>query len=276
MVICERYQEAERAFEKMADRTSLERLMHDKDIEQQRSIISYLRYFESQFETKHAVPGLIVLLNLLERVPGHLQVELSSIRSDVNDVSVLLLGTLGEKRQLREVVRVVLKELKSLSAKTDLVMLLGHDREKGRKLLTETEMFQYEEHIREEMRDTSVDRLIEEFDLHQVLTFVRRRRFALKRASVKLEEDPRLTFAVLWAVGKQGSAQWSSIDWKLLEEVYGGKKELTMRIKKMDAEFEKAASWIEARKIGPEVVENIRESAASYMKGENGSRSSRR
>ena len=260
------FHEAERIFVQMANRNSLERVMHMLDATEQGSVISHLKYFEDQFEPMHVEPSVIVLFNLLPRMPAPIEKDFDNVRGDISNLTVLLLKRLEDSVEMEGTVRRILSELTSLSCKTDLILLVGYNQDRGHKLLAESSAFQLEEKLREEIRSVSAEDLVNEYDLKQVLSFVIQRAVA-RETLFEIPWDDRVTFSVLWSIYNQSLGNSKSLDWKLLVELYGGKGKLKTRIGKLDSAFSDLGPWVESRNIALYEAESLRALAVKHVSG---------
>ena len=121
------FTDAEQAWARMADRSALDSYLRSLDVERLQDVISSLEVYENEFAPEHVVPGTIVLLNLLPELPERQRgmFELDP-RMVVRRVVYRLLRSLKAPDAIEAAVREILPELTTLSAKLELITLVGY------------------------------------------------------------------------------------------------------------------------------------------------------
>ena len=261
-----RFKEAERALEYITNPDRLGNFMHSLDLPRRRDVVSHLGGLKDNFQPSHAEPGIVALFKLMVDIPAQRQSPYAGIggdlRRDTNDIAVSLLRTLQDAATAEAAVRRILPRLSSLSAKVELILLVGHRENIGCGLVSETKAVELEGMVRNEIKSASAVDLAEERYLTLILGFARTRNDS-SGDQFDIPDDVRLTFAVLWC-GRQTEAI-ETVDWKLLVELHGNEETLKTRIESLNARFDDLKPWLESRGIALEDVENVIELAQKYV-----------
>jgi predicted KAP-like P-loop ATPase len=231
--------DAEHAWACMTDRKAFEDYLRTIDTERLQDVISSLEVYEEQFSPQHIVSGSVVLLNLLPELPerqrGMFDLDTSLI---VGRVVYRLIRSLKEPKAIEAVVREVLSQVKTLSAKARLITIVGYRKGAGHKLVSESVAREFEECWRAEVRSASADSLAEENDLLRVLLAVKRDA-GFSELPLVVADSPRVTLALLrsarsnvrsQAMGSRAVRQSPRLAWDLLIELYGNESILKERI----------------------------------------------
>src|SRR5205823_4539047 len=132
------FTDAEQAWACMADRSALDSYLRSLDAERLEDVISSLEAYEDRFAPEHVVPGTIVLLNLMPKLPERQRGMLDlDPRTVVRRVVYRLLRLLKTPDKVEEAVREILPEVTTLSAKAELIVLVGYREDAGHKLVSE-------------------------------------------------------------------------------------------------------------------------------------------
>ena len=225
----------------MADRDALEKCLLSINPRRLQSVIASLDYFEEEFSTEYAIPGSVVLLNLLplpERQLGPLDFPPTFT---VTGVVFRLLKCLNDSASIENSVRKILPELRSLSSKLELISMVGYQEGVGHKLVIEKTALEFEKAWREEVRSTSVNELATEYDLLGVL--LRTKRAATpQECPLNIEDSPEMTLAVLRAakdeiigqyLGSRAIQRKPRLHWNELIELYDDEKTLGERVQSL-------------------------------------------
>jgi len=131
------FTDAEQAWGLLADREALDKYLRSLELERLEDVISSLEAYEDQFATEHVEPTSIVLLNLLPELPKRDR-GFFSLRSDmvVGRVVYRLVRTLETPDEIERAVGKILPEVASLSAKHELIRIVGHRENAGQKPCT--------------------------------------------------------------------------------------------------------------------------------------------
>ncbi len=158
--------------------------------------------------------------------------------------------------------RKILPELKSLSAKLELITDVGYREGAGFKLVSETAAAEFEKALRDEVRARPVDHLTKERDLVW-LFLVTKREADPSEAPLIIDEAPQLTLAVLRAarsearrqtMGSRAVRRSPRLAWDVLIELYGGETTLKERIESLKV-------------TGPKDADELLELAEKYLAG---------
>lgn len=236
--------DAEQARIFLANRDALDGFLRSIDAARLQDVIASLEAFEDEFAPEHVVPGTIVLLNLLPGLPKRQRglFELST-HLVVTRVTYRFLRSLKNPIAVEAAVRQILPELKSLSAKLELISDVGYREGIGHKLVSETAAAEFEAAWRAEVRSTSVDDLAEEDDLVRIL-LVAKREAAASEGPLNVGDLPQLTLAVLRAAWSEALSQTNGsravrrsprLAWDALIELYGDEATLRTRIESLKA-----------------------------------------
>ncbi len=166
--------EAEQAWRHMADGEAFDNFLRTLPAERRQDVIGCLGVYENQFAPKHVVPGSVVLLNLLPELPdlrqGFFDLE---PRHAVRSVVLRLLQKLENPDRIEDVVRRILPQIEQLSAKWELIMLVGHQNGTGHELVLKHAAQELERTWREKVRSAPVESLAKEKCLLQTFVFVK-------------------------------------------------------------------------------------------------------
>ena len=232
------FDEAERMVRHMADRAAFEKCLLSINPRQLQSVIASLDYFEEEFSPEYAVPGSVVLLNLLplpERQLGTLDFPPTFA---VTCVVLRLLKCLDDSASIENAIRLILPELRSLSSKLELISMVGYQDGVGHKLVIEKTALEFEKAWREEVRSSSVADLATEHNLLGVLLRTTRAAGPTE-CPLNIENSPEMTLAVLRAakdeiigqyLGSRAIQRKPRLHWKELIELYDDETTLRERV----------------------------------------------
>jgi predicted KAP-like P-loop ATPase len=231
--------DAESAWALMADRQALDDFLRSLDRDRLQDVVASLETYEDQFSEAHAIPSITVILNLLpdlpERQRGMLELD---TRMVVLRVVYRLLKALPDEAAVESVVRQVLPEVSTLSAKLELISDVGHREGRGHKLLAEAVATQLEQSWRAEVRAATVAQLTFEPELLKTL-YLTHREAEPGEDLLSIEADPRLTAAIVTsaqsetrsqAMGSRGVRRSSRLAWEVLVDIYGDQDTLKTRL----------------------------------------------
>ena len=187
----------------------------------------------------HAVPSITVLLNLLPELPERKRGMFEfATRMVVSRVVYRLLKALPGEAEVEDVVRQVLPNLSTLSAKLELVNNVGHQEGIGHGLATESAATDFERDLRDEVRAAPVEDLTAEPELLRLL-FVTLREAESGEASLAIDPEPRVTGALLesarsetrtQSMGSRAVQRSPRLAWDVLVELYGDETTLKDRL----------------------------------------------
>lgn len=238
------FTDAERAFSVMADRKLFETYLRSLDPQRLEDVIASLEVFEDRFSKEHVVPGTIVLLNLRPELPERPRglFDLDP-RLVVGRVVYRLLRSLNDPVAVENAVRAIWPELTSLSAKLQLIDIVGYREHVGHKLVSETAAAEFERTWRSEVRAAPVTELKHEADLLRVL-LVAKRYAEPDEPAPEIPDMPELTLAILRAartevrsviIGSRAIRRSPRLYWDSLVEVFGDEECLRQRVNRLKA-----------------------------------------
>ena len=234
--------EAEQAWARMADREALDSYLRSLDTKRLQDVISSLEAYEEQFAPEHVVPGSVVLLNLLSEFPDRQlgMVDLEP-RQVVGRVVYRLVQSLKDPDAIEAAVRRILPWLTKLSAKVQLITIVGHQEGSGHKLVAESTAHRFEEDWRGEVRSATADSLAAEDDLLRTLS-VTKRDSGPAEPALDIPDSPGVTLALLRSarsevrgqtLGSRAVHRSPRLQWKVLVDLYGSEDTLRERIEKL-------------------------------------------
>jgi hypothetical protein len=231
---------AERAWRLMADEAAFDGCLRAVPPERQEDVIAALEAYEDKFRPEHVIAAAPVLLNLARDLPerprGMLDMD---SRLVVGRVVYRLLRSLNGHDAAAEAVGLILNKLASLSAKFELLTLVGYRDGAGHKLISEADAKTFEAAWREEVRRAQTQDLVDEDDLLRVFYWARKDSEPADEV-IPLPADPSVTLAVLRAARSETRNQTSGnrvvrrtavFAWDTLVGVYGDEETLITRIK---------------------------------------------
>jgi hypothetical protein len=255
--------DAEQAWSRLADRDALDQFLRSLDLERVEDVIAALEVYENEFTSEQVMPGVTVLLNLLpdlpERKRGMLQFGSLVV---VARVVYRLLNALGDPATVEHAVEQILSKLRSLSAKLEVVSIVGHREGRGHQLVSEDAAARLERDWRAEVRAAPVDELVKEPELFRVLYLTKVEAEAPEPAFLP-DPSPALTLAVLrtassdarsQVIGSRAVRHSPRLAWEPLIDLYGDENTLRERIEAL-------------RQAQPEGTEELFALADRYLAG---------
>ena len=257
------FSDAESAWAVINDKDAFESYLESLPVERMQDVISSLEAYEEEFGTEHVVPGAIVLLNLLPKLPdrqsGMFHLDASLV---VGRVVYRLIRTIKGPEDVEQVVKEILPQVKSLSSKQQLITMVGYREGAGHKLVSEAAAQNFEAEWRAEVRSASPEDLERETDLLRTLLLAKREA-GPNEPEPALPNSTRFTYAILASARSEVKSQ--SMDsrfvhrkprlaWNILIEVYGGEGRLREQIDALKAS-------------PPDDVDDLLELADKYISG---------
>lgn len=246
---------AERAWELMEDGAAFDDYLRAVPPRRQEDVIAALEAYEDEYRPEHVIAAAPVLLNLARDLPerprGMFDVD---SRLVVGRVVYRLLRSLDGHEEVAEAVGLISSQLASLSAKFELLTLVGYREGAGHKLISEADAKAFEAARREEVRTAQPQGLVEEDDLLRVFYWARKDSGS-EDPVIPLPPDPSVTFAVLQSARSETRSQTSGnravrrtsvFAWDTLVDVYGDEETLIARIKALkDSDVENPDDLVE-------------------------------
>jgi len=159
-------------------------------------------------------------------------------------------------------VRNILPELNSLSAKLELLTIVGHREKAGHKMISEQASAELENDWRKEVRASTAAKLVREQDLGRIL-FLTKRESGQSDPPLVIPDSPELTQALLrsgrreilsQSIGSRAVRRSPRLDWGGLVELYGDDATLRERIEAL-------------RRSNPTDIGDLLELADKYLNG---------
>ena len=230
---------AEQARTRMGDRAALDNYLRALDPKLLGDVISSLEVYEDEFASNHAVPGSLVLLNLLPEMPERQRgmFDFLDNRMIVVRVVLRLLRSLDDPNAVEAAVRQIFPDLTTLSAKMELLTVVGHRERAGQKLVSESTARQLEREWREAVRSASVEDLAREPELRNVL-FHTKRDADPAEPPLEIANLPQMTLTVLQSALSETRSQAGDsraiqripcLAWDTLIELYGDEETIRER-----------------------------------------------
>ena len=272
------FHDAERALARMGNHDELNGFVRSLDPARWQDVLSNVCRLEDQFRSEHVEPGSVVLLNLWPDMPEQSSGSgfLDDTRGAVRSVVLRLLRALEDATAVEAAVRRILPQVTSLSAKVELILLIGYRKDAGYKLVSETAADEFSTTLRGEIRSASADDLAQEHRLWRVLYFAKDTAEASEEP-LDIDASPEFTFALLRSVcgetitGSLDSRSVSrspTLNWNVLIDLYGGEETLKTQIESLNAQFDDLKAWLKNRAISPDDAERLLELANEHARGE--------
>lgn len=257
------FSDAENAWERITDKTAFESYLQSLPIEKLQDVISSLEAYEDEFGAEHAVPGTIVLLNLLPLLPDRQQGMFDlDTRMVVGRVVYRLVRALKEPEAVEKAVIEILPQIQYLSSKEKLISIVGYRENAGHKLVSEAAAKTFEAEWRAEVRAATPHQLADEIGL--LWTFWRAKQEAeSKEPELVVPDNPAITYALLksarsetrsQSMGSRAVRRKPQLAWDVLVELYGDEDTLRFRVE-------------ELRATPPDGIGDLFELADKYLSG---------
>lgn len=230
---------AEEALTLVSDEEAFDRYLRSLDESTLEDVVAALENFEEDFDATTALPGIVVLLNLLPDIPererGMLEFD---ARIAVGRVTYRLLKAAGDAAVIEELTKDALPKIKTLSSQLELITDVGHRENAGHRMIPEAAAAELERGWRERVRSASPSELVDESDLLRVLWLVKREAKP-EEPELVLPDVLELTWAVLrsaltftrsQSMGTRAVHRSPRLIWEGLVEVFGSESTLKERI----------------------------------------------
>lgn len=231
---------AESAWSLMTDRQAFDAYLRSLDPDLLQDVISNLNAYADDFTEAHAVPSIVVLLNLLPELPDQKRSMFDlGARMVVGGIVYRLLSALPGEVAVESVVKKVLPELSTLSAKLEIVSLVGHQEGRGQRLVSEAVAAQLEQDWRQEVREARPGELTKEPELLRCL-FLTQRDAEAGEDALGIATNPDFTAAILasarserisQSMGSRAVRRSPQLAWDVLVELYGDQTAIEARLK---------------------------------------------
>ncbi|MGE5631861.1 MAG: P-loop NTPase fold protein [Caulobacteraceae bacterium] len=233
------FMHAEKAQLFMDNRELFDDYLHSLDASEITDVITALEIYEDQYNDKHVEPASIVLLNIMYELPNNRSSMFDyDVRLKVMRVVYRLIRSLKVPDIIESAVKSILPEVKTLSAKYELISIVGHKKGKGQELISEEAAKQIELEWAHEVKAATVEDLLKEPELLRILLCAKKSLLASGEL-IEISDTSELTLAVLKSSQREVMSQ--SIDsravrketylaWDALIELYGDEDILKNRI----------------------------------------------
>jgi hypothetical protein len=230
------FTDAERAFALIDEEDAFDTFLRSIDLDRLEDVIAALENYEGRYPTR-AVPGAIaVLLNLLPILPERPRGMLGAdARIVVTRVVLRLLRQLSSPGEVERDVRVALPKLSTFSSQLQLIVLVGYKENAGHKLISESAAEELESKLIDSVRDASVERLLNEWDLLRVL-YSAQQKLPAGEFALTTTDRPDLNAKILLAarsevrsqeVGSRAVRRALHLYWDVLIAIYGSEQKLS-------------------------------------------------
>ncbi|WP_417448080.1 KAP family P-loop NTPase fold protein [Idiomarina abyssalis] len=257
------FSDAEAAWAKITDKNAFENYLKSLPVERVQDVISSLEAYEDEFSAEHAVPGSVVLLNLLPKLPDR-QRGMFDLNTNlvVGRVIYRLVRALNERETVEAAVKEILTQVKPLSSKQQLITTIGYREGAGHKLVSETAASSFEADLRTEIRNASPEDLARETDLLRTLLLTKRESTP-DEPELIVPDSPQVTCALLKSARSELISQSMNsravrrkprLAWDMLIDIYGSEEKLREQLEALKA-------------CPPEDVGDLLELADLYLSG---------
>ena len=254
------FRDAEAALSLLANAQKLQKFIRALPPSRQLNVILSLKYYSSRFHFELMVPGIIALLNLLVKLPDKSSISFNDARNAVRVITSLLLETYDNQRKgddaFPDAVSNIINQLDCCSSQLELIELIGHRRQFSHKLVSQQVASDLEKKLREQIRSASVEDLIREPNLAELLMFVKLTKDDTEKP-FEVPDSTLLTFVVLQSAQTEFvqttlnySAENAAADQyrKNLLQIYGDVTILVARIISLKQDFDSLETDI--KKLG--------------------------
>ncbi len=264
--------DAQKAYYRMDNEESLQRFFDGLDQVRLLNVIKNLRQYKNKFESAHAEPGIVVLLNTLPTIEGRQATLSNESEHIIGALVVTLLETIEENRN-RTVVE-ILRKLHTLTARVILVERVGFRENIGKQLVSKDVIKKLETTLRSEIEAAEPDKLANERYPAKIISFVQYLSI-VDHKKYTIPDSTKLMFALLQdyqinghffeSDDRPGSTRHVGINWNNLTTIYGSEDLLKERLKSLVADFDSLRSWILNRVSSSEEASALIEKARNYM-----------
>lgn len=221
---------AEKAQLLMDNRELFDHYLRSLDDSERTDVITALEVYEDQYKSESVEPASIVLLNLLLTLPDNRTNMFDyDVSTKVRRVVYRLIRSLKNPNAIESSVKSILPEVTTLSAKFDLISMVGHIAGQGHKLISEETAKQLELGWAHEVKAASEDVLLKEPDLLRVL--LRAKKYLTESGEqIVVSNTAELTLAVIkssqseatsQAIDSRAVTKETRLAWDALIELYG-------------------------------------------------------
>lgn len=226
---------AEKAFALLTDATGFEQFLKSIPANELSEVIKSLEIFEGTYPVEAVVPASSVLLNQIGNLPDN-QRGMFSIAPQmvVRRVVLRLMKQVTEESDRELAVRQILPLLDTLSAKSEILNLTGHDEGSGHGLIPIEACEGMGGELRGQIRNASPAQLAVEPDLMRLLLWYRKSVLA-EEVEYRVPIDDPLDIALLrsavsevksMSMDSRAISRAQQLQWEALTEILGGESEI--------------------------------------------------
>ena len=259
---------AMQALERMKDRDRFDSCMRGIDQPDLLHVIQKLDVLKGRFQSRHAEPGIAVLLNLLADLSR--QIKGNALDGYCRSIGAVVAGLLGTQTSTDDADALVSKVCSKVALLSSKLVLLEEltDDAIDRKVFSEAVIQKCKKCLRDGIEAASVDELAGEWRLGRIFKFVIDEDIQESLFSrIRTKDSPKMTFAILRTC-IMGPDFDQKIDWRHVKSKYGEDALVKDRVERLKSAFAHLESWIEALPMELEQARNLVEKAVSDL--ENG------
>lgn len=248
------YEDAERAFEKMADRDGFESFLRSLDPSHCARVLWHLADFDDRFSPEHFEPGALVILNLLPELPDRSPIDGLPLRMIAAEIVADLKRVLTDAYEIEESVRRILSGLTSVASKVELVIQVNKDQTLGKSpVVSEEVATKLNNDLCSEIRSKVANDEIADYNLARVLSFHKN----YGQLPLMIPDTSEMTFRILRSAQAVMLIGAPELDWQLLTNIFGKNDALALRIEKLRQNFDELKPWLEHQNIRLAEAESI-------------------
>lgn len=235
------FERAEVAFGLIEEGDALDSYVRGLPPAEQEGVLAALENFESEFVPGAAVPGTVTLLNLYPDLPERPRQFFDlDTRLVVGRLCLKLLRVLNSEEDRELAVQAIMPQLRTLSAKFELVSLVGHWENFGHALVSETFASRLANSLIDEVRASPTAELMNEIQLLQLVYLPAR----VGREPFPLTDRRQSAFTLAMlrgarseslgqSVGSRAVRRTPTLAWGFLVDLYSVESNLLTAIKEI-------------------------------------------
>jgi len=259
------FQFANDALERMSDLNAFEEFMASIEPYRLEAVIGRIGNFSGQLSPEQIEVGITGILNLWPALPWK-PIGIDALRG-IRAAVTSLLNTLDSPKDIARMVRRVLPQLRSLSAKWILVGVVAFQPQESANFVSKEDSESLKMLVGNAIRSANDDDLIEERNPAYLLQFAQ---MTESEYPLDISDSPKLTYVILKdLITESGSSSLpsrarrveSGVNWDLLAKIYGTRETVHARIESLRKQFGKLVPWFESREISLDVARSLIEIA---------------
>ena len=257
---------AEKALRSLGSAGEFESFLRSVDSEEIVDVVRDFCRLSHRFEPTHATKGVAVLLNLLPEMPSGSFLRRS--RPVVRATVLQLMRAVGSPGAVAAATEKILPKLKTLAAKCELLLLIGHSRHKDERIVTVEVSQTLDTALAEDIRRAfERDAIDEPEEYAWVLSFPAR-----VGESLDLPDSPGVAFRLAhsaFSIAWSDTGETRSLDWGFLGRLYGDEETTVARMRTLYGVFDgrtwagQLEQWGISGKEAKATIEMVRRSLPS-------------